>query len=70
VLAATAIAECGLVLLAHRPLGWVALIAGSLPATMFFFVALPVLRKERGKLARLWQDRATATLRLAAPREF
>jgi hypothetical protein len=46
VLMVTGLAELGVVWLVPRPILWVTLIAGSLPLTMFFFVAFPVLREE------------------------
>jgi hypothetical protein len=32
--------------LAPKPLPWIALIAGSLPLTLFIFVAWPLIRRE------------------------
>jgi hypothetical protein len=49
VLLLTVLAAVLAVLLAPRPIPWVALIAGSLPITMALFVALPVLRAEEGR---------------------
>jgi len=34
--------------LVPNPFPWLGLISGSLPLTMFFFVAWPLIRKERG----------------------
>ena len=49
VLIVTAMAEALVVWLLPQPLVWVALIAGSLPLSMIFLVALPLLRREAGK---------------------
>jgi hypothetical protein len=49
VLIVTALAEVAVVSLVQQPLRWVGLIAGSLPVTLFFFVAMPLLRGERGR---------------------
>ena len=46
VLAVTALAEGAVVWLVQQPLRWVALVAGSLPISMFFWVALPLLRQQ------------------------
>jgi hypothetical protein len=49
VLIVTALAELAVVALVQQPLRWVGVIAGSLPVTLFFFVAMPLLRRERGR---------------------
>lgn len=46
VLLATATIEIIVVWFAHQPLLWAALIAGSLPLTLFVFVAMPLLRED------------------------
>ena len=46
VLIVTAMAEVLVVWLLPQPLVWVALIAGSLPLSMFFLVALPLLKSQ------------------------
>jgi hypothetical protein len=43
VLIATAMAEALVIWLLPKPIIWVALIAGSLPLSMIFLVALPLL---------------------------
>jgi hypothetical protein len=45
VLAATVLAEVAVVSFLSRPLVWVALIAGSLPLTLYVFVAMPLLKR-------------------------
>jgi hypothetical protein len=47
VLLVTVSADGAAVWLAQRPLLWAVLIPGSLPLSMFVFVGLPMLRKER-----------------------
>jgi hypothetical protein len=47
VLTATVLAEVAVVSFLSRPLVWVGLIAGSLPLTLYVFVAMPLL-KDRG----------------------
>ena len=49
VLIVTAMAEALVVWLLPQPITWVALIAGTLPLSMIFLVALPLLRREGGK---------------------
>jgi hypothetical protein len=49
VLVLTGLADCVAVWFAQRPLPWAVAIASTLPMSLFFFVALPVLRQENGK---------------------
>ena len=49
VLVLTALAEVAIVWVLAQPARWVALIAGTLPVTLYFFVALPLIRKEGAK---------------------
>jgi hypothetical protein len=49
VLLATVLADGAVVWFAQRPLPWAVLIPGSLPLSMFVFVAIPILREERQK---------------------
>jgi hypothetical protein len=49
VLMVTVLADGAVVWFAQRPILWAALIAGSLPLSMYFFVAVPVLRDEGRK---------------------
>jgi len=49
VLLATALADGAVVWFAQRPILWAVLIPGSLPLSMFVFVANPILREERRK---------------------
>jgi hypothetical protein len=49
VLVVTGLAEVAVVWLVNQPVRWVVLIAGSLPLSMVFFVALPLLRQEGRK---------------------
>ena len=49
VLLATVLADGVAVWFAPRPLLWAVLIPGSLPLSMFVFVAIPILREERRK---------------------
>jgi hypothetical protein len=51
VLAATALLEAAVVWLAPRPVLWAALVAGTLPLTLVFFVAFPLIRRAGGKAA-------------------
>ena len=48
VLIVTALAEAVVVWLVPRPIFWVALVAGTLPLSMVFLVAFPLLRREPG----------------------
>jgi len=47
ILVITALAEAALVFALPQPARWVALIAGTLPVTLYFFVALPLIRKDQ-----------------------
>jgi hypothetical protein len=47
VLLVTVLADGAVVWFAQRPLLWAVLIPGSLPLSMFVFVANPILREER-----------------------
>jgi hypothetical protein len=49
VLVITCLAEGATAWFVQRPILWVALIAGTLPLSMMFFVAMPVLRQESRK---------------------
>jgi hypothetical protein len=49
VLVVTVLAEGAVVWFAQRPILWAALIGGSLPLSMYIFVAMPVLREEGRK---------------------
>ena len=49
VLVATALAEGAVVWFAQRPILWATLIGGSLPVSLHFFVAIPILREEGRK---------------------
>jgi hypothetical protein len=49
VLVVTVLADGAVVWFAQRPMPWVALIGGSLPLSMYLFVAVPILRKEGRK---------------------
>jgi hypothetical protein len=49
VLLATALADGAVVWFAQRPILWAVLIPGSLPLSMFAFVAIPILREEKRK---------------------
>jgi hypothetical protein len=49
VLIATGLADGAVVWFVPLPVLWATLIAGSLPLTMFFFVAMPLLRQEGRK---------------------
>jgi hypothetical protein len=49
VLLATVLADGAVVWFAQRPLLWAVLIPGSLPLSMFIFVAIPILREEKRK---------------------
>jgi hypothetical protein len=52
VLLATVLAEVAVVWSLQQPIRWVGLVAGTLPLTLFFFVALPLIRSEGGKTPR------------------
>jgi hypothetical protein len=47
VLLLTCLADAAVVAFVPRPIFWALLIAGSLPLTMTFFVAFPLLRREK-----------------------
>jgi hypothetical protein len=49
VLLATALADGAVVWFAQRPILWAVLIPGSLPLSMFAFVAIPILHEEKRK---------------------
>ena len=49
VLLATVVVGGVVVYFAQRPLLWATLIPGTLPLSMWFFVALPLLREEKRK---------------------
>jgi hypothetical protein len=49
VLVVTCLADCAVAWFAQRPLPWATLIGGSLPLSMYVFVAIPILREERRK---------------------
>jgi hypothetical protein len=49
VLLVTVLADGVVVWFAQRPLMWAVLIPGTLPLSMFIFVANPILREERRK---------------------
>jgi len=49
VLVVTVLADGVVVWFAPRPILWAALIGGSLPLSMFVFVARPILREEERK---------------------
>jgi hypothetical protein len=49
VLLATVVVDGVVVCFAQRPLLWATLIPGTLPLSMWFFVALPVLREAKRK---------------------
>jgi hypothetical protein len=49
VLLVTVLADGAVVCFAQRPLLWAVLIPGSLPLSMVVFMAMPILREERGK---------------------
>ncbi|HWZ62698.1 MAG TPA: hypothetical protein VNX02_06730 [Steroidobacteraceae bacterium] len=49
VLLATGLAEMAVVWLAPQPRLWAVLVAGSLPLSLFFLVAVPLLRREGAK---------------------
>ena len=49
VLLVTVLVDGVVVCFAKRPLLWAAVIPGTLPLSMFFFVATPILREERRK---------------------
>jgi hypothetical protein len=49
VLVITGLADCAVVWFVQRPILWATLIAGSLPVSMFVFVALPRLRQQTRK---------------------
>jgi hypothetical protein len=46
VLVATALAEVAVVWSLQQPIRWVGLVAGTLPFSLFFFVALPLIRRQ------------------------
>jgi hypothetical protein len=48
-LLAAALADGTVVWFAQRPILWAVLIPGSLPLSMFAFVAIPILREEKRK---------------------
>jgi hypothetical protein len=48
-LLATVVVDGVVVCFAQRPLLWATLIPGTLPLSIWFFVALPVLREEKRK---------------------
>lgn len=48
VLLVTALAEVVVVWSMPQPIRWVAWVAGTLPLTMFFFVAFPLIRRDAG----------------------
>lgn len=45
----TAVAEGAVVSFAQRPILWATLIGGSLPLSLFVFVAIPILCEEDGR---------------------
>jgi hypothetical protein len=49
VLLVTVLADGVAVGFAQRPLFWAVLIPGTLPLSMFFFVAVPILREDKRK---------------------
>jgi hypothetical protein len=49
VLVLTGLADCIAVWFAKRPILWSTVIASTLPISLFFFVALPILRQESRK---------------------
>jgi hypothetical protein len=49
VLVVTGLADCVAVGFAQRPIPWAVGIAATLPMSMFFFVAFPLLRQESRK---------------------
>jgi hypothetical protein len=49
VLAVTGLAEVAVVSLVQKPVLWVALIAGSIPLSLFFLVAFPLVRQQNSK---------------------
>jgi|HubBroStandDraft_6_1064221.scaffolds.fasta_scaffold135650_3 hypothetical protein len=46
VLLVTALAEVVVVRSMQQPIRWVALVAGTLPLSLLFFVGLPLIRRE------------------------
>jgi hypothetical protein len=49
VLVATVFAEVVIVLVAEHPIRWVGWVAGTLPLSMYWFVALPLIRRDSYK---------------------
>jgi hypothetical protein len=47
VLVATGLATAAVVWFAQRPLPWAALIPGTLPLSLYIFVAMPLLKQEK-----------------------